>query len=286
MESKAIDPAEFRQGQRESWDHAAAGWKKRSEMVESYAASVSGRLVELAGVEPGSRVLDVAAGYGEPALTAAKKAGPEGRVVATDISAEMLAFGRERAEAAGVDNMEFMESDANSLDLPKESFDAAVSRWGIIFEPDGEGTAERIRGFLKPGSRMSISSWGEPEEVPTIARPMKTALEFLGEEPPPPGTPGPLSRPTPEAIGALLQGGGFSDVQVEEMEITFDWDSPEEFSAFIKDWVAPVTRMVEAHPEDVQEKAWKAIADDIRSEAESDGSLRLPNKVLLAVGRA
>jgi SAM-dependent methyltransferase len=286
MESSAIDPVAFRDGQKESWDHAAAGWKKWSEWLDRYAASVSERLVELAGVEPGSRVLDVAAGFGEPALTAARKAGPEGEVVATDISAEMLAFGRERAAVAGVDNIEFMEADGSSLDYPKESFDAAVSRWGIIFEPDGEGTAERVRGFLKPGARFSISSWGEPETVPMIARPMKTALDFLGEEPPPPGTPGPLSRPTPEAIGGLLQGGGFSDVQVEEMELTFDWASPEEFSGYVRDVVAPITKMVEAHPEDVQEKAWQAIADDIGSEANSDGSLRLPNKVLLAVGRA
>jgi ubiquinone/menaquinone biosynthesis C-methylase UbiE len=286
MDSSAIDPVEFRGAQRESWDHAAAGWKKWSERLERSVGPVSERLVALADVEAGSRVLDVAAGYGEPALTAARKAGPDGTVVATDISAEMLAFGRERADAAGADNIEFMESDANALDFPKESFDAAVSRWGIIFEPDGEGTAEHIRGFLKPGAKFSISSWGEPEEVPMIARPMKRALQFLGEEPPPPGTPGPLSRPTPEAIGGLLQGGGFSDVQVEEMDVTIDWASPEEFSEFIKDIVAPITKMVEAHPEDVQEKAWQAIADDIRSEADSDRSLRLSNKVLLAVGRA
>jgi ubiquinone/menaquinone biosynthesis C-methylase UbiE len=286
MESKAIDPVEFRDAQKESWDHAAAGWKKWSEWWDRYASSVSERLVQLADIEPGARVLDVAAGYGEPALTAARKAGSDGRVVATDISAEMLAFGRERAESAGVSNIEFMTSDANSLDFPHESFDAAVSRWGIIFEPDGEATAERVRGFLKPEAKFAISSWGEPETVPFIARPMKTALEFLGEEPPPPGTPGPLSRPTPEAIGGLLQGGGFSDVQVEEMELALDWASPEEFSVYIKDIVAPIIKMVEAHPEDVQEKAWKAIADDIRSEAESDDSLQLSNKVLLAVGTA
>ena len=93
--------------------------------------------MELAGVQPGSRVLDVATGYGEPALTAARAAGPEGAVVATDISAQMLAFGRERAAKAGLENVEFVESEAASLDFPEGSFDAAVSRWGLIFEPDG-----------------------------------------------------------------------------------------------------------------------------------------------------
>jgi SAM-dependent methyltransferase len=286
MESKAVDPAEFRDTQRESWDGAARGWKKWSEWLDGYTTVVCERLVELAGVEPGSRVLDVAAGYGEPALTAASKAGPDGTVVATDISSEMLAYGRERAAAAGLDNVEFIESDASALDFPAESFDAALSRWGIIFEPDGEGAAARVRGFLKPGARMAISSWGPPERVPMIGRPMRTAMDRLNVPPPPPGTPGPLSRPTPEAIGGLLEGGGFSDVQVEELDLTFEWSSPDEFSVYVKDIIAPITKMVEAHPKDVQEETWQAIADDIRDQADDGGTLRLTNQVLLAVGQA
>ena len=89
----------------------------------------------MAGVKEGIASSMSPAGYGEPSLTAARKVGPEGSVVATDISAEMLEFGRQRAAANGVENIEFMHSDANSLDFPAESFDAAVSRWGIIFEP-------------------------------------------------------------------------------------------------------------------------------------------------------
>jgi hypothetical protein len=119
-----------------------------------------------------------------------------------------------------------------------------------------------------------------------IARPMKTVIDFLGLEPPPPGTPGPLSRPTPEAIGGLLEGGGFSDVKVEEMDVEFDLPSAEEFSTYVRDVIAPVTRMVESQPKDVQPKAWQAIADDIGSEADADGTIRLGNRVLLAVGQA
>src|SRR5256885_4634113 len=151
MKSKAINPADFRETQHKHWDSAAVGWMEWSEFNDSADTHISERLVELAGVESGSRVLDVAAGYGEPALTAARAAGPEGRVVATDISAEMLAFGRDRAAEAGLANIEFMESDAASLAFPENSFDAALSRWGIIFDPDGEAAAERHRGFLVPG---------------------------------------------------------------------------------------------------------------------------------------
>ena len=286
MESKPIDPVDFRQAQHKHWDSAAVGWMEWSEFNNRADAHVSARLVELAGVRPGSRVLDVAAGYGEPALTAAREAGPEGVVVATDISAEMLAFGRERAAAAGLGNVEFIESDAASLDFPPASFDAAVSRWGIIFEPDGEAAAGRIRGFLKPGARIAISSWGEPDRVPFLSIPMRTTMERLNVPPPPTGTPGPLSRPTPAAIGGLLEGGGFTEVAVEQSEVTFEFDSPEHFTAYVRAIAAPIRAMIEQHAGEAQEEAWDAIT---RAAADATGGskpLRFSNLVLLASATA
>jgi SAM-dependent methyltransferase len=285
MEAKAVNAGEFRDGQRQQWNSAASGWHKWSELIDDAASGISDRLVELAGVEPGSRVLDIAAGYGEPSFTAARKAGPGGGVVATDISAQMLAFGRERAKAAGLENIEFVESDASSLQFPEASFDAALSRWGIIFEPDGEGAAARVRGFLKPGARMAISSWGPPERVPFLAIPMRTAMQRLNVPPPPPGTPGPLSRPTPEALGGLLEGGGFSGVEVHEEEVSFTWDSAEDFTTFIKEIAPPITAMLAPHPKDVQDATWDAITEAVREKATADGSVPMTNMVLIAAGR-
>jgi SAM-dependent methyltransferase len=286
MDASQLDPVEFRTGQRQQWDSAATGWKKWSELIDLASSAVSERLVQLAGVEPGSRVLDVAAGYGEPSLTAARTAGPNGSVVATDISAQMLAYGRERAAAADLDNIEFVEADAAGLDYPQDSFDAAVSRWGIIFEPDAEAAAERIRGFLKPGAGMAISSWGPPESVPFLAIPMRTAMQRLNVPPPPPGTPGPLSRPTPEALGGLLESAGFSDVKVEETDVAMDWDSPEEFTTFVKEIAPPITAMIEPHPQDVQDETWAAITEAVRETAGEDGSVSFQNLALIAAGRA
>jgi SAM-dependent methyltransferase len=286
MKSKVIDPLDFREAQHKNWDSAAVGWNEWREFNDRADRHISKRLVELAGVRSGSRVLDVAAGYGEPALTAARKAGPGGRVVATDISAQMLAFGRERAAAAGLGNVEFMESDAAGLDFPAESFDAAVSRWGIIFEPDTEAATGRIRGFLKPGARMAISSWGEADQVPFLSIPMRTTRERLDVPPPPAGTPGPLSRPTPAAIGGLLEGGGFSEVAVEQNEVTFEFDSPEHFTAYVRAIAAPIRAMIEQLAGAAQEEAWDAIT---RAAAELGGGskpLSLSNVVLLASGTA
>ena len=286
MEAKSIDPAEFRGAQRDSWNKAAVGWNEWSEFMDERAGAVARRLVELAGAKKGDRVLDVAAGYGEPSLTAARQVGPEGSVIATDISAEMLNFGRQRAAANGVENIEFMQSDANSLDFPAESFDAAVSRWGIIFDPDGEGSAAKVRGFLKPESRFAISSWGPPEKVPFLAIGMKTAMDKLDVPPPPPGTPGPLSRPTPEAIGALLEGGGFSEIDVEELEVAFPFESAEQYVDYTKAIAAPLVALISAQPEEVQRETWDAIGDAARERADADGRVNLVNQVLIAVGQA
>ncbi|MGN6201906.1 MAG: class I SAM-dependent methyltransferase [Solirubrobacterales bacterium] len=286
MGPEGIDSAGFRQAQHRNWDAAAVGWMEWSEFNDRADRHVSERLVELAGVRAGSRVLDVAAGYGEPALTAARKAGPEGRVVASDISAEMLGFARERAEAAGLGNVEFVEADASSLDFPPGSFEAAVSRWGIIFEPDAEAAAARVRGFLEPGARFAIASWGLPEQVPFLSLPMQTMRERFDLDPPPPGTPGPLSRPTAEALGGLLVGGGFSEVAVEEAEVVFEFDSPEHFTAYVRAISAPVRAMIEQHGGEAQEEAWEAITRAAADAGGGPGPLRLANVTLLAVGTA
>lgn len=286
MESEGIDAVGFRRAQLENWDSAAVGWMEWSEFNDRADRHISERLVELAGVRAGSRVLDIAAGYGEPALTAARRAGPEGRVVATDISAEMLAFARERAAVAGLDNLEFVQSDASGLDFAPGSFDAAVSRWGIIFEPDAEAAAARIRGFLKPGARMAIASWGTPDEVPFLSLPMKTTRERFGVAAPPPGTPGPLSRPTPAAIGGLLEGGGFSNVAVERTEVVFEFDSPAHFTAYVRAIAAPIRAMIDQHAGEAQEEAWDAITQAAAEVGGGSGPLRLANVVLLASGTA
>jgi SAM-dependent methyltransferase len=286
MESKTIDAGEFRDGQQQQWNKAATGWRKWSELIDSAASHISERVVERAGVTAGSRVLDVAAGYGEPSLTAARVAGPNGKVVASDISPEMLAYGRERAEAAGIETIEFVEAAAIDLDFPAGSFDAAVSRWGIIFDPDGEGAAARVRSFLDPGSRMAITSWGPPDRVPFLGIPVGTVMKRLDIPPPPPGTPGPLSRPTPEAIGGLLKGGGFSDVDVEEAEVSFTFGSADEFTTFVREIAPPITAMMASHPQDVQDETWAAITAAAGEQSAADGTIESTNLVLIASGSA
>ncbi len=132
------NPDEFKINQRQSWDSVASGWQKWWKTIEISAQKVSNRLVELAEIKAGQRVLDIATGIGEPAITAGKIVGKKGHVTATDISPQMLAIGKERARSLGLqDIVEFVQNDAENLKLgTNETFDAILCRWGLMFLPN------------------------------------------------------------------------------------------------------------------------------------------------------
>jgi ubiquinone/menaquinone biosynthesis C-methylase UbiE len=155
------------------WDNAAVGWQDWWETIERGAQKVSDKLVELAEIKPGDKVLDIATGIGEPAITAAKKVLPDGKVIATDISPKMLAIAKTRAKSLGLDSViKFRESDEEKLDLPESStarkFDAILSRWGLMFFPKLPATLVRIRHTLVTNGRLSAAVWSTSSKVPWL----------------------------------------------------------------------------------------------------------------------
>jgi hypothetical protein len=104
--------------------------------------------------------------------------------------------------------------------------------------------------------------------------------------PPPPGAPGPLARPTREAVAALLEGGGFSNVEVEEVDVVFDYSSPEEFVTCLREIAPPITALLSEYPQDVQDDAWAAMTEATREYAGGDRPFTLSNQALLAAGDA
>src|ERR1700689_2946333 len=153
------DDLKIKGQQRAAWDDSAEGWKRWWPTFERAAQIVNERLVELANVRAGDRVLDIATGSGEPALTAARAVGQAGRVVAVDMSPAMLAIARERVEAAGLSNVELVESDAEPLSLDPHSFDAVLCRWGLMFMPDLDRVLRGMHRALKPGGRFAKAVW-------------------------------------------------------------------------------------------------------------------------------
>jgi ubiquinone/menaquinone biosynthesis C-methylase UbiE len=143
----AIYPKQYKETQRHNWDSVAHGWEKWWRIIEIGAEKVSRRLIELASIKVGSKVLDISTGIGEPAITAAREVGNTGQVLATDISSEMLSIAKQRAINAGLQHViAFKQGDTGTIELPNSTFDAAICRFGLMFLPDLHTEYLRIIG--------------------------------------------------------------------------------------------------------------------------------------------
>ena len=229
-----LDPKQFKEAERQKWDNVADGWQKWWKTLERGAGKLSKRLAELAEIKPGSRVLDIATGIGEPAITAAKQAGKSGQVLATDLSPQMLSIARKRAASLGLqDVIEFKEGDAESIDLPPSMFNAALCRAGLMFLPDLNAGLSNIYQSLIESGHFAAAVWASSEKVPFISVVMNTIMKETNSKPPPPGTPGPFSLSDENSLKDSFITSGFRDIAIEKMNITLDFESADEFTNFV-----------------------------------------------------
>ena len=281
----SFDPAQYKASIRAEWRAAAPGWWAWVEVLEAEdgGGAVSRTLVELAGIGPGDAVLDVAAGYGEPGLTAARAVAPGGRVVCTDISAEMLAVGRERAAAEGLDNLQFVECDAEELVFEEASFDAVLSRQGLQFLPDVPGVLTRLHAFLKPHGRLAAAVWGPPGTV-QFAAPVPVIRAELQLPPPPAGIPGPFALADAAQLAELVEAAGFTDVQTGTVTAIYQTDSPELATRWLRAVAPPISSLVDGRPPEVQERVWAKVTQAWAPYTTADGRVRLENQAVWVTG--
>lgn len=239
------DNNELKERERSAWAAVADGWKRRDEVLRQGAAPVTERMLELAGISPGHRVLDIASGTGEPAISAAELAGTTGKVTATDLTEEMLACARDKAARAGVANMEFLCVDGETLDFEADTFDAVTIRWGLMFMPEPEACLELAHGVMKQQGRIAIACWSAPDKNPFVGVLMQTLGKYMEVPKPPPGTPGIFAMADPERLHGVIAAAGFRNIELEELEIdVIAVDSGQAYWETISDLAAPVMTLV------------------------------------------
>ncbi|MBF6570646.1 MAG: methyltransferase domain-containing protein [Candidatus Binataceae bacterium] len=280
MSASSADPQQLKDAQRLDWDAAAAGWKKWWPVFERSAQHVSDRLVDLAGVRPGARVLDIATGNGEPAITAARRVGASGRVIATDQSAGMLAIARERAAQLGVANVEFRESDGENLAIDDRDFDAILCRWGLMFMPDVAGALARLGNRLRPSGRLATAVWATGDKVPMITLGAEAARKIVGLPPPPADALGPLRLADESIVRGALIAAGFKDVTVERLQVVFELDSAAAFTQFRVDVSAQFRMLLERQTDAVRARIVAAVTDAARGVADGAGRVRTVNETI------
>lgn len=307
--SSSFDTEQFKLAQRQSWDSAAQGWKEWWQTLEIAAQKVNDRLVELAEIKPGQKVLDIATGIGEPAVTAARKLvelpsgygnqdksshkdkSNRGHVLATDISAQMLTIAKQRAAELGLqDVIEFREADAEKLELSDSSFDVTLCRWGLMFMPNLNNTLSGIFQALVSGGRFACAVWGEASEVPFVGFPMTIVMRELNVPTSPPGTPGPFALADVNILQAALSKIGFTDIHYETLNVTHEFATVEDYINYIKAISAPITSILSKEPLKRQEEVWNMITEQVRNKyttasAATNHHIRMDNECICVAAK-
>ena len=268
---------------RDTWDAAAPGWAKWEQAFFDRAfADATETMMDMAGVDPGMRVLDLACGAGSQSIQAARRVGPEGSVVACDISATMLEHVRRNAADAGVQNLETHESAAEDLRLPAESFDASICRMGLMLFPSPAEALRAVREALRPGARFAALVFTTPAGNPALAQPMAILLRHAGKAPPGPGQPGLFALGAEGVLARMLADSGFEDVRVEAVRVPFTLPSAGDFLALLQE-AAGAYRAVVADLGDAERaRAWEDVQACVEEfEAGADGGFASEFEVLI-----
>jgi enediyne biosynthesis protein CalE5 len=268
------------------WNSAAAGWGRWVEVFEKGGRKLSDRMVEIGGIEPGQRVMDIATGPGDPGLVAARRVGQEGHVTLTDVSTEMLDIARARAQKAGLENVSFQQSDAASLAVGGDPFDAVISRWGFMLFDDRPAAVRAAKSHLKSGGRFVAAVWGPPASAPLLSTAPRVVMEALGIAPPPPGTPGIFGLADPSPFLNDLAAEGFSDIEVEECQLVFPFESASVYVRFIRDIAAPINAMLARETPERQLEIWDMVERAVAELAGASGTLAASDMSLVVSATA
>ena len=248
----APDPAKiqkFREHLHQEWtgDRTVAAWRKWQAQIAAFTRGATEAILEAAQLRAGMRVLDLASGVGDPALSIAMEVAPSGRVTATDLGPGMISLAEELARKKGITNIEFREASAESLPFPGESYEVLTCRFGIMFFPDLPKALRECWRVLKPGGRAVFVAWGKKEQ-PFFTTTAGIILKHVPVPPPPPDPDGPslFMFGERDRLRRALEGAGFSNVHEEYRSIAGRWAaSIEEYWEQFSEVAAPFRPLID-----------------------------------------
>jgi ubiquinone/menaquinone biosynthesis C-methylase UbiE len=268
-----------------SWAERVAIVRENHDMESRLTAPVSERMLDLARLRPGMRVLDVASGMGEPSLRAAQRVGPSGFVLGTDLVDGMLEVAREQARALALSHIEFRAADAETLELPEQSFDAATVRWALMYMPRPERALERIWRALRPSGLLVCATWGGPDQVEYSSLPRRTMARFRPLPPVEPDAPSVFRYSDPELLRTVLARGGFAVEHIESMRVpVMEAEDGAGVVRWIRSFGGPVAKLAQELPPEEQ-RAWE---EEVIRECEhhrAGGKVQLGGVTWLVVAR-
>lgn len=266
------------------WRESAKYWETHARTIRTMFAPITSAMIEEAGIIEGDAVLDVAGGPGEPSLTIAEKVGPEGFVMCTDAVAEMVAAAQAEAARRGVKNIQFQQCLADSLPFEGNSFDAAVSRLGVMFFPDPVAALREILHVVKPEGALSLAVWHESDANPFAYIVTDVVSRHTTTQPADPDAPGAFRFAEPGKLVRVLTEAGA--VNVRERLLTFRIEAPvsrEEFWEMRSGTSGTLREKLDAMPADLRLKIGNEVKEAV-AEFFPDEQMSFPAQMLIVSG--
>ncbi|MBV9004289.1 MAG: methyltransferase domain-containing protein [Solirubrobacterales bacterium] len=271
---------------RDRWQRAASGWGRRAERLRDFGMPVSAWMIEHLSLQPGQRVLELAAGPGDTGFLAAELVRPGGVLLTSDGSEAMLEVARERAERLGIDNVEFQRLELEWIDLPAASVDAVLCRWGVMLIVDPAAGLREMRRVLRPGGRAALAVWDSPEVNPWATVPTRALVTLGHVEPPDPTAPGMFALAEPGGLQEMLEEAGFVDVVVDAVRVTRPYTDVDEYIEETLDVSMPFAEAFEALSDDDRSRVRHEIAALTEPFTAPAGAVTFTGQSLVAVASA
>lgn len=278
-----FDPVKYKNTTHQQWQVAAEAWFRWSPTLNKWLGRATEKMLEMAGITNGQRVLDVAAGAGEQSVTVAKKVGPQGYVLATDISSNILEFANQLARQEGLSNIETKVMDGEKLELEDETFDAVISRVGLIYFPDQQKALREMLRVLKPGGKVAAIVYSTPEKNKFFSVPVSIIRNRAKLPPPLPGQPGPFSLGAQGVIEKAFLQAGFKNVETELIDSPLELSSAKECVRFEKESFGALHQMLSGLTDDEKESVWNEIETELQR-FETEKGFSGPCEMVVAVG--
>ena len=274
---------EAREKSRATWDEMAQGWDKHRDFMWRSTKHVAEWLVEHAQPSPGDTILDLAGGPGDNGFLAAGRVGPDGKVIVTDFAPEMVAVAQKNAVADALTNVETRVLDAEKMDLPDDSIDGIICRWGFMLMLDPQTALQECRRVLKDNGRLALSVWGGPEKNPWVTLTGMTMAQLGHAVPNDPFGPGGMfSMADTDKVRSMLTSADFKDIAIEEMPVNWSYTSFDEAWEFVTEVAGALAALVKTLPEEEVVRLREALESNV--EPFMDGSaITLPGVTVNAV---
>ena len=276
-----MEPSDFKRASHAVWEAMAPGWEERHGWLETGGWPATERMIEALHASPGDTILELAAGTGVVGFSALTALGDDTHLIISDFAEAMVEAARRQGAQLELQNVEYRVLDAEALDLPDESVDGVLCRWGYMLVGDPAAALAETHRVLRPGGRLSCSVFGAPADNPWAALPMSVLVESGHLPAPEPGQPGILALADPDRLRQLITDAGLSDPEIEAVQLSFPFSDDEDYWRFLNGVAGAISMALARLDEDTRTDVRARLVERLEPFRTDDG-LDLPAVSLVA----